>query len=136
MSNAKPAAEKTAATEETEIPVQKASDAKASAVMAIGDALKAVEEKRSEGMAVTMTLDENGEIQIQITDVEDYRAKKFVSRAKGVFQRNKKLVIATASLLAVSVVVKVLASRQEELELAGVVEDEIVESSDQVSTEA
>jgi hypothetical protein len=47
-----------------------------------------------------------------------------------VFQRNKKLVLATAGLITASVVLKVIAGRQE-LEA-----DEVVESSDEISTEA
>lgn len=116
----------------SEIPVQKASDAKANAVVTIGDVLKAVEEKRSEGMTIALTLDENGEIQVDVHEItEDGKAKKLVAGAKGVFQRNKKLVLASAGLLAASVVLKVVARRQAELEA-----DEVVESSGDVSTDA
>lgn len=108
------------------------SDAKSAAVLTIGDALKAVEEKRSEGMTIALTLDENGEIQIQVDEIQkDGKAKKLVAGAKGVFQRNKKLVIASAGLMAASVVLKVISNRQAALEA-----DEVVESSDEINPDA
>lgn len=115
-----------------EVPGQQSSDAKSAAVLTIGDALKAVETKKSEGMTVTLTLDENGEVQVQVDEVTaDGKGKKLVNGAKGLFQRNKKLVLATAGLLATSVVLKVIAGRQAELEA-----DEVDESSDDVSVDA
>lgn len=130
--NVTPADVAAKAEEKTEIPAQQSSDAKSAAVLAIGDALKAVENKKSEGLTVKLSLDENGELQIQVDETaEDGKAKKLLNGAKGVFNRNKKLVLASAGLLAASVVLKVVARRQAELEA-----DEIVETSDDVAVDA
>lgn len=126
------AADAAAVKVETEIPAQQSTDAKSAAVLTIGDALKAVESKKSEGMTVTLTLDENGEVKVQVDELTaDGKGKKLVTGAKGLFQRNKKLVLATAGLVATSVVLKVIAGRQAELEA-----DEVVESSDDVTVDA
>lgn len=131
MSNAKNTAAETKVEEKVEIPTQ-SSDAKSAAVLTIGDALKAVEDKKSEAMVIALFLDENGEIQVDVHErPEDSKAKKLVSGAKGVFKRNKKLVLATGGLLATSVLLKVLANRQAALEA-----DEVVESSDDIDVDA
>jgi len=129
-----------AALKDAAVPTQttgEKSDAKSAAVLTIGDALKAVEEKRSEGMTVSLSLDENGEIQVQVNEIsEGGKAKKLVAGAKGVFQRNKKLVLASAGLVATSVLLKVIASRRDELEQVDYEDAEVVETSDDVSTDA
>lgn len=130
--NVTPAADAAKTDEKTEIPAQQSSDAKSQAVLAIGDALKAVEDRKSEGLTVKLSLDENGELQIQVNETgEDGKAKKLVAGAKGLFQRNKKLVLATAGLVVTTAVLKVIAARQVELEA-----DEVVESSDDISVDA
>jgi hypothetical protein len=122
----------TAADVKVEVPEQQSSDAKSAAVLTIGDALKAVESKKSEGMTVTLTLDENGEVQVQVNELTaDGKAKKLVDGAKGLFQRNKKLVVATVGLTAASLVLRAIARRQDGLEA-----DEVIESSDDVAVDA
>lgn len=120
--------------EEKTVPAQNMGerDAKSAAVLTIGDALKAVEEKRSEAMVIALYLDENGEVQVDVHEKpEDGKIKSLAGKAKGVFDRNKKLVLATAGLAATSVLLKVIANRQAALEA-----DEVVESSDVVDTDA
>jgi hypothetical protein len=93
------------------------------------DALATVEDRLAEGVTVRVQVDKDGKVELHV--VEDSKGKKLLDGAKGVFNRNKKLVLATAGLLTASVVLKVIANRQTELEA-----DEVVETSDEVSTEA
>lgn len=89
-----------------------APDAKTAAVLVLGDAVKAVENGAlASGVTVKLTL-VDGELQTEI--IEGTKRQRLVSGAKGVFQRNKKLVIATAGLLVASAVLKAIAARQGE----------------------
>lgn len=97
----------------------------------VADVAAAVKTKPGTALSVTVKLDENDNLEIQVDEATQGKVKKLVAGAKGVLQRNKKLVAATAGLLATSVLLKVLAARRDELEA-----DEVVESSDDVSTEA
>lgn len=92
------------------------------------DALKKVEDQLADGVTVKVTVDEDGAVSLEVVDS---KVKSLAGKAKGVFQRNKKLVLATAGLAAASLVLKVIARRNAELEA-----DEVVESSDDVSVEA
>lgn len=93
------------------------------------DALKKVEDQLADGVTVKVQVAEDGSVSLEV--VEDSKVKSLAGKAKGVFQRNKKLVLATAGLAAASLVLKVIARRNAELEA-----DEVVESSDDVSVEA
>ena len=92
------------------------------------DALKKVEYQLADGVTVKVTVDEDGAVYLEVVDS---KVKSLAGKAKGVFQRNKKLVLATAGLAAASLVLKVIARRNAELEA-----DEVVESSDDVSVDA
>lgn len=92
------------------------------------DALKKVEDQLADGVTVKVTVDEDGAVSLEVVDS---KVKSLAGKAKGVFQRNKKLVLATAGLAAASLVLKVIARRNAELEA-----DEVVESSDDVSVDA
>ncbi|AWN05202.1 hypothetical protein SEA_HOTFRIES_34 [Streptomyces phage HotFries] len=92
------------------------------------DALKKVEDQLADGVTVKVTVDEDGAVSLEVVDS---KVKSLAGKAKGVFQRNKKLVMATAGLAAASLVLKVIARRNAELEA-----DEVVESSDDVAVDA
>ncbi|AWN05469.1 hypothetical protein SEA_MOOZY_34 [Streptomyces phage Moozy] len=92
------------------------------------DALKKVEDQLADGVTVKVTVDEDGAVSLEVVDS---KVKSLAGKAKGVFQRNKKLVLATAGLAAASLVLKVIARRNAELEA-----DEVVESSDDVAVDA
>ncbi|WMI34415.1 hypothetical protein SEA_SHERA_35 [Streptomyces phage SheRa] len=92
------------------------------------DALKKVEDQLADGVTVKVTVDEDGSVSLEVVDS---KVKSLAGKAKGVFQRNKKLVMATAGLAAASLVLKVIARRNAELEA-----DEVVESSDDVAVDA
>ena len=94
------------------------------------DALAKIEDRLAEGVTVTVKINEDGKIDLVVLD-EDSKVKSLAAKAKGVFQRNRKLVLATAGLATASILLKVIARRQAELEA-----DEVVESSDDISTEA
>lgn len=133
--NAKPAAPKTV-TEETAVPAQNSGEKKIAAVVqeavaadTMIDALKKIEDRLAEGVTVTIKVHENGSIDLDV--VEDGKVKSLAGKAKGVFQRNKKLVLATAGLAATSLLLKVIANRQAALEA-----DEVVETSDDVAVDA
>lgn len=104
------------------------------AVAALEESLRAVEKNMSHvygvGVDVRIVRNDEGEFTVQVVDPDETKIKRFAGKAKGVFQRNKKLVIASAGLVATSVLLKALKSRYP-LEA-----DEVVESSDDISTEA
>jgi hypothetical protein len=136
MSAKNDAAAKTVNTEETTVPAQNKGGEKivaavheAVAADTMIDALQKIEDRLADGVTVTIKVHEDGKVDLDIVEGET-KTKKLVTGVKGVFQRNKKLVLASAGLLAASVVLKVIAGRQE-LEA-----DEVVESSDEISTEA
>lgn len=124
-----------AAAEETTVPNQKKADeqlaAKVQEAVAANtmiDALKKVEDQLADGVTVKVTVDEDGAVSLEVVDS---KVKSLAGKAKGVFNRNKKLVLATAGLAAASLVLKVIARRNAELEA-----DEVVESSDDVAVDA
>jgi len=124
-----------AKTEEKTVPAQnngskKLAGAIQSAVAAdtMIDALSKIDDRLAEGVTVKVQVDEEGNVSLEV--VED-KVKGLVASAKGVFKRNKKLVLATAGLVATSVVLKLIARRQAELEA-----DIVEESSDDVSVDA
>lgn len=124
-----------AAAEETTVPNQKKTDeqlaAKVQEAVAANtmiDALKKVEDQLADGVTVKVTVDEDGAVSLEVVDS---KVKSLAGKAKGVFNRNKKLVLATAGLAAASLVLKVIARRNAELEA-----DEVVESSDDVAVDA
>ncbi|UQT02482.1 hypothetical protein SEA_ANNIHILUS_35 [Streptomyces phage Annihilus] len=133
--NAKPAA--ATAAEEKVVPAQKSGETttptladKINAI--VTDAATAVKAEPGTALAVTVYLDEDDELQVEVVKApKDGKAKQLAGKAKGVFQRNKKLVLATAGLAAASLVLKVIARRNAELEA-----DEVVESSDDVAVDA
>jgi len=131
----KPNTAKTANTEEKTVPGQQTNPELVAAVQSavaadnMVDALKKVEDQLADGVTVKIKVGEDGKVELDV--VESGKTKKLVAGAKGVFQRNKKLVLATGGLLATSVLLKVLANRQASLEA-----DEVVESSDEINTEA
>lgn len=92
------------------------------------DALKKVEDQLADGVTVKITVDEDGAVSLEVVD---NKVKSLAAKAKGVFNRNKKLVLATAGLAAASLVLKAIARRNAELEA-----DEVVESSDDVAVDA
>lgn len=135
--NAKTTADaKTATTEETVVPAQNNGEKKLAAAVhsavaadTMIDALATVEDRLAEGVTVRVQVDKDGKVELHV--VEDSNAKKLVAGAKGLFQRNKKLVIATVGLTAASLVLRAIARRQDDLEA-----DEVVESSDDVAVDA
>lgn len=129
-SNATPAA---AVEEKATVPAQKTVAPSTGDIQkVVEDVVAAVKEKQGLAMTVTVKLDENDGLEIDVHEVPDGgKVKKLVTGAKGIFTRNKKLVLATAGLAATSVLLKVIASRQEVLE-----DDEVVETSDDVATDA
>lgn len=92
------------------------------------DALKKIEDQLADGVNVRVQVSEDGAVTLEV--IEDGAVKKLAGKAKGLFQRNKKIILATAALTVTSVALKVIAARQVELEA------DIVESSDDVSTDA
>lgn len=132
--NATPADVKAVAEEKVTVPAQQSpalTEAKA-----VDQALDSVPEelrgKFAEGYTAKVFLNPETNL-VEVEFVEDGKAKVkgLAGKAKGVFQRNKKLVLATGGLLATSLLLKVLANRQAALE-----DDEVVESSDDVSVDA
>ncbi|ATN93683.1 hypothetical protein SEA_SCAP1_34 [Streptomyces phage Scap1] len=122
----------------TTVPAQakQLEDVQVDAVGALQDSLTAVEKNLMHvygvGVDVRIIRDEDtGEFKVEVIDPDESKMKRFAGKAKGVFQRNKKLVLATAGLLVTSAVLKAIAARQVELEA-----DEVVESSDDVSVDA
>jgi len=94
------------------------------------DALKKVEDQLADGVTVKVQVAEDGSVSMEV--VEGGKLKGLADKAKGVFKRNKKLVLATAGLATASLVLKVIAARRDaELEA-----DEVVESSDDVAVDA
>lgn len=133
--NAATPADVKALTEETTVPAQNNGEKKLAAAVhsavaadTMIDALATVEDRLTEGVTVRVQVDKDGKVELHV--VEDSKAKKLVAGAKGVFQRNKKLVIATVGLTAATLVLRAIARRQE-LEA-----DEVVESSDDVAVDA
>jgi hypothetical protein len=131
MSAKNDAATKTVnAEEKVSVPAQPSAEESARVVIvATGDLATDINstltDKDSKGMKVTIVRGENGNL--EVVPVE---GNQLVNKAKGLFQRNKKLVVATGALLATSVLLRVIA-RRAELEA-----DEVVEFSDEISTEA
>ena len=108
-----------------EVPAQKTSDLPLLRDQVLADAVKAVQDKQSEGLTVTLSLGENGEVEIQVNETPTAgKVAKLVDGAKGVFKRNKKLLLVGAGLFATSVALRVIAARQEE----DVTEDEATET--------
>ncbi|QZE10608.1 hypothetical protein SEA_BILO_33 [Streptomyces phage Bilo] len=133
MSNtAKNAAVTATAVEEKVVPAQNTGEKKASAISVdtMLDSLDLSSELMENGFKVRVLVDEQGNRSLEVVE-EGSKLKTLAGKAKGVFNRNKKLVLATAGLAAASLVLKALARRNEELEA-----DEVVESSDEISTEA
>lgn len=92
-------------------------DKKTAAVEDLNAALRTVEDQLTAAFAQGITVKivtDDGHLAIQV--VEEGKAKQLLGKAKGVFQRNKKLVIGTAALVVTSVVLKALMSQQERIE--------------------
>lgn len=104
----------------TVVPEQKVGeqvDQKTAAVEDLNAALRTVEDQLTAAFAQGITLKivtDDGHLAIKV--VEEGKVTQFFGKAKGVFQRNKKLVIGTAALVVTSVVLKALLSGRESLE--------------------
>lgn len=114
--------------EEKTVPAQKKVEKTLTAVEKVSplveDIAEALAKDPNQTYKVTLSVDENDGLVIQTELVEVNKIKTLAGKAKGVFQRNKKLVLATGALVATSVLLKVIARRNAELE-----DDEVVESS-------
>ncbi|UVK63624.1 hypothetical protein SEA_DOXI13_35 [Streptomyces phage Doxi13] len=125
-----------AQTEEKTVPAQSKGENIAAAVHeavaadTMIDALAKIEDRLAAGVTVTIKVHEDGKVDLEVVE-GDSKIKSLAGKAKGVFNRNKKLVLATAGLAAASLVLKAIARRNEELET-----DEVVESSDDVAIDA
>lgn len=112
-------------------------DVQIDAVSALEESLRVVEKnmKHVYGMGVDVRIkrDDNGDYMVEVVDPDESKAKRLVAGAKGLFNRNKKLVLTTAGLLATTAVLKVIAARQEIVLEA---DEVVVESSDQIPVDA
>jgi len=135
--NAATPADVKALTEEKTVPAQNNGEKKLAAAVhsavaadTMIDALATIEDRLAEGVVVKVQVDADGKVHLEVVEGES-KVKSLAGKAKGLFQRNKKLVLATGGLVATSVLLKVLANRQAALEA-----DEVVESSDDVTVDA
>lgn len=109
-------------------------DVQESAVDALQDSLRDVEARLKHvygvGVKVRINHDDEGEFTVEIVDPNESKLQKLKDGAKGLFQRNKKLILASAALVATSFVLKAVAASQRVDDEEEYAESEVIEPSE------